>query len=100
VLRSGRTESISFEQLDLNGDGMLAPEEFQRAAPHRQAAHPSAKLRDPAWREIMFHRLDADRDGLVSKEQFLAVGADHFAASDRDGDGVVSVWEFLAAPRL
>jgi len=100
ALRSGRTESISFEQLDLNGDGVLAPEEFQRAAPHRQAADPSAKLRDPAWREIMFHRLDADRDGLVSKEQFLADGADHFAASDRDGDGVVSVWEFLAAPRL
>ena len=52
----GKGTRISFEQLDLNGDGFITASELQ-------AAH-----------EARFAKNDADGDGFLSAEEFAAMG--------------------------
>ena len=65
---------------------------------------------DPAERARMYQRMqdakkerfalmDEDSDVAVSKDTFMASGQKRFEASDQDGDGTVTVWEYRAMRR-
>ena len=82
-----------FGLLDVDGDRTVREAEFVDALDVRRP--------DPARREAhrarlgrMFARLDVDGDLLLHREEFLSACRVHFASSDNDGDGQVSVWEF------
>ncbi|MCV2881391.1 EF-hand domain-containing protein [Actibacterium sp. XHP0104] len=46
---------------------------------------------------MMMQRFDADNDGKITREEFLTPMQDRFAASDSDGDGVLSAEELASA---
>lgn len=96
--------------LDADGDGLVSPDE---AAARREAAFvsldgdedgrltvaelaPFAPLR--GWRE-RFRAMDTNADGAVDRAEFMAGGQRHYDASDLDGDGAVTVWEYRSRPR-
>lgn len=91
--RSGR-----FESLDLDGDGVLDREEFALAlllARRSKDATPRHQRRSEA-----FDMFDLDGDGALSVREFVAAGERHFAHSDADDDGRVTIWEFLSRLRF
>ena len=82
---------------DTDGDGRLSPEEIQAA---REAV--AAKVRET--RTKRFNELDADQDGQLSAAELKAIPGttDEMVARmishlDKDGNGTVSLEEFLAA---
>ena len=50
-------------------------------------------------KEARFKEMDKDGDGKLTLDEFLAYAAAHHKAADKDGDGKVTVWEFRAARR-
>lgn len=72
-----------FEDMDLDGDGALTPEEMDAA------------------REARFARADANGDGVLDREELLAGGSERMERgidrlierADLDGDGAVSLEE-------
>lgn len=90
----GADDSTAFEEMDVNGDGMLSLEEYeQRPAP---ASHPgrelSLEVTDAA--RAGFRVLDADGDGEITREEWPSP-QDRLAALDRDGDGTISFSELV-----
>jgi Ca2+-binding EF-hand superfamily protein len=86
---------LAFESVDVDGNGVLTPEEFLRADVLRRnlsAAGPR--------RQAIFEMADADRDGALRQQEFMDAGIRDFSGSDADADGKVTVWEFYAATRL
>lgn len=79
-----------FESIDLDGNGVLTPEEFLRASLMKRSSS----------RAALFDAVDADRDGALSKQEFMAAGAREFERSDADGDGKVTIWEFYGGTSL
>lgn len=96
--RFDRPRPAGFEAADLDGNGRLSPEEFLQAARVRQAAE-QREAREGA-RLTTYRHLDVDGDGRVTRDDFMAAGAGRFAASDTNGDGLVPIWQFLAALRF
>lgn len=45
-----------------------------------------------------FKRMDKDGDGVVSKEEFMAAGEDRFKKMDRNGDGKLDKSDMPARP--
>ena len=43
--------------------------------------------------------MDVDGNGLVDKREFMTAGEKRFLASDADGNGQVTPWEFRASRR-
>ena len=93
-----RPRPLAFESVDVDGNGKLTPEEFLRADLLRRSAV-AAGGRE-GRRQRIFGSTDRDRDGLLSQQEFLDAGRQHFLASDADGDGKVSIWEFYGGTRL
>ncbi|WP_193141595.1 EF-hand domain-containing protein [Meridianimarinicoccus sp. MJW13] len=86
-----------FTAADANGDGVLSVEEMQAAAEAEFQQRMGARM------EQMIERLDANGDGAISLEEFEAVGgrkADRGARMidklDANDDGVVDAEEFAA----
>jgi Ca2+-binding EF-hand superfamily protein len=89
---------LALESVDVDGNGLLTPEEFLRADLLRRSASMSGGV--DGRRRVLFDLVDADRDGLLSQEEFMAAGRQDFLRSDANRDGSVSIWEFYAATRL
>lgn len=94
-----------FQSLDTNDDGSLTGEEVRAevaAVRERIAEHVGAIVRNgplvDARRHMAMARLDAT--GPVTREEFLARPQPLVDRVDGNGDGAVSLDEFLAAPGL
>ena len=73
---------------DSDGDGRVSLAEFEAAA--------KAKKTDPAKR---FRRIDANQDGFLDKTEIDTMFSRRFHRLDRDGDGIVTGEERMAAHR-
>ena len=89
---------LAFESVDVDGNGMLTPEEFLRADVLRRTLAAAGGI--DARRQAIFERVDSNHDGALSLQEFMAAGTQDFRQSDADGDGKVTIWEFYGAPRL
>ncbi|MCW9014259.1 MAG: EF-hand domain-containing protein [Gammaproteobacteria bacterium] len=68
----------SFADFDLNGDGVLKPEEFYDARAKRmyQRAEQGYPMRNAA-KAPPFEQVDTNKDGVISTEEFAAHQAEH-----------------------
>jgi hypothetical protein len=89
---------LAFESVDVDGNGMLTPEEFLRADMLRHSLAATGGL--DARRQAIFEAVDTDDDGALSRQEFMYAGTEDFNGSDADGDGRVTIWEFYGATRL
>lgn len=74
-----------FDDLDINGDGVLDGTELSRRPPQ-----------GPPDADALLARFDADGDGVLSSAEFPGP-ADRFKQLDADGDGFLSAGELNAA---
>jgi len=99
----GRLADRMMEEFDLNHDGKITHDEFNRtiAAHFAQIAgnagtinedqFVNANMKDLRARsDAMFHRLDWNGDGRLSLDEFLQPARARFELADRDGTGIVS----------
>jgi len=93
----------AFAKLDANGDGVVTQDEFVAAAKAKFAAldtghagkltaaqiaaSPAAQQRDLKIAEHVVKKLDTDGDGSVSLAEYLAGAKARFSRLDRSGDG-------------
>jgi Ca2+-binding EF-hand superfamily protein len=89
---------LAFESVDVDGNGVLTPEEFLRADLLRRGASMVGGV--DARRRALFGLVDGDRDGMLSRQEFMDASRRDFVGSDANRDGNVSIWEFYAATRL
>jgi Ca2+-binding EF-hand superfamily protein len=89
---------LAFESVDVDGNGVLTPEEFLRADLLRRSASMAGGL--DGRRRALFDVVDGDRDGLLTQQEFVAAGRQDFLGSDANGDGRVTIWEFYGGTRL
>jgi hypothetical protein len=89
---------LAFESVDVDGNGMLTPEEFLRADVLRRTLAAAGGI--DARRQAIFERVDSNHDGALSLQEFIEAGTQDFRNSDADGDGKVTIWEFYGATRL
>jgi hypothetical protein len=89
---------LSFEAVDVDGSGALTPEEFLRADVARRSWAIGAQ--SEAGRRSIFDAADTNGDGALSKQELTEAGSRHFAASDANGDGRVTIWEFYGGTRF
>ena len=86
---------LAFESVDVDGNGVITPEEFLRAEVVRRTAGAV-----DARRQAIFEAVDTNQDGVLSQQEFVDAGIQDFSGSDADGDGKVTIWEFYTATRL
>lgn len=89
---------LAFESVDVDGNGVLTPEEFLRADLLRRRVSMAGGV--DGRRRALFALVDVDRDGLLSQQEFMDAGRRDFLGSDANRDGSVSIWEFYGATRL
>lgn len=89
---------LAFESVDVDGNGMLTPEEFLRADVLRRTLAAAGGI--DARRQAIFERVDSNHDGGLSLQEFMAAGTQDFRNSDADRDGKITIWEFYGAARL
>jgi Ca2+-binding EF-hand superfamily protein len=89
---------LSFEAVDVDGSGALTPEEFLRADVARRTWAIGAD--GEATRRSIFDAADANGDGVLSKQELTEAASKHFAGSDGNGDGRVTIWEFYGGSRF
>lgn len=94
----GWQRTTRFESMDLDGNEKLDREEFALALlldRRSKDATPRHERRRDA-----FELFDGDGDGMLSEREFVIAGERHFAESDADGDGRVTIWEFMSRLRF
>jgi Ca2+-binding EF-hand superfamily protein len=77
-------DAVTFDRVDRNDDNRISYDEFLNPAP-------------ATTREERFHQLDRNRDAVLERGEWAA-DAGVFHLADRNGDGVVTVREFVNAP--
>ena len=97
VFRTGVISSVKGRYLVASAPASLTPLQLPQlltaAMPVTTAAAPPADV--PAW----FRRMDRNGDGDVSLREFLGP-LELFRAIDRDGDGLISADEARAAEKV
>lgn len=91
-------KAARFAEIDANGDGQLTAEEIAAHAEARMAER-AAKFADKAAKrtERMIERNDENGDGTISLAELGGDRADRmFDRLDEDGDGAISAEEFDA----
>ena len=92
---AARRHQMTFRRLDRDGDELLSQDEFvSRGGRGFRFAPPH--MRRTEQRQQRFEAIDSDQDGQLSLVEFMSAGERRFAASDLNGDGMVTVWEFRA----
>jgi Ca2+-binding EF-hand superfamily protein len=86
----------AFRRLDANRDGALDEDEFAARNPDPDAPIAPPELESRRKRDPRFVQLDRNGDGRVSLEEYLADGHDRFARADRNRDGRLTREEFDA----
>jgi Ca2+-binding EF-hand superfamily protein len=91
-------ESV-FAAFDADDDEVVTREEYLagRMGPGYGAGPHAAQMAQR--KEARFKEMDKDGDGKLTLDEFLAYAAARYKAADKDGDGKVTVWEFRAARR-
>ncbi len=93
-----------FVTMDADEDGALTREEYLAVSfgPGPMMTDGRGRLREQALarKAANFAEMDGDGDDSVTQREWMAAGEDRFVASDHDGDGVVTVWEFRSARRF
>ncbi len=92
----------AFLQMDSNEDHILTLEEFMSARLGPGAYRtltPEQETNRFLRKQRRFQAMAPDADGKTSKADFMASGKERYKASDLDGDGQVTVWEFRAHRR-
>jgi Ca2+-binding EF-hand superfamily protein len=96
-----------FAKLDTNGDGVVTQAEFTAAAKSRFAAMDTqnsgkltaqqiatsavAQQRDLKFAQAIVKKLDTNGDGVVSLDEYLAGAKARFSRLDKNGDGYLDV---------
>ncbi|MGO4910167.1 hypothetical protein ACEN2J_17775 [Pseudorhodobacter sp. W20_MBD10_FR17] len=88
--------SAGFAQFDADGDGQISEDEYMDSAPSAMPMGRRNVERLYANRTERFKALDADGNGDVTLAEFMAKAQAAFEAADADKDGKVTVWEFRA----
>jgi hypothetical protein len=92
---AAQAESM-FALMDVNADGALQSDEF--GAGRMGMMNPWGMRPDMQERHAArFAAKDADGDGKVTMAEFLAAEKAQYDAADADGDGKVTPWEMRAA---
>jgi hypothetical protein len=90
------TWPLGFEAAHVGGSAALTPEEFLRVA---WRAWPIGADRE-AGRQSIFAAADANGDGALSGQELMVAGSRHFARSDANRDGRVTIREFYGGTRF
>jgi len=85
-----------FDELDADGDEQLSKDEFAVVGPMGPGGQQMPMHR--RW-EARFTAMDKDKDGKVTLDDWAAFHAERYKASDLNGDGKVTVWEFRVGRR-
>jgi Ca2+-binding EF-hand superfamily protein len=83
-------EQKQFKRADKNGDGKLSLREFVAGVPQDQPDEVQRYYR-------RFNAMDADHDGLVTLDEMTTFYRFLLKTSDTNGDGYVSLQEWLGA---
>ena len=83
----------AFERLDANRDGVLDEDEFAARNPDPESIAPP-ELESRRKRDPRFVQLDRNGDGRISLDEYLADGHDRFQRADRNRDGKLTRAEF------
>lgn len=85
----------AFRRLDANRDGVLDEDEFAARNPDPGSIQPP-ELEARRKRDPRFVQLDRNGDGQITIEEYLADGHDRFARADSNHDGKLTRAEFDA----
>lgn len=92
-----------FVDMDSNADGIITEAEYQAASRRPAEAQPGRGRPQPqpmaTGASDCFQRMDQDGNKKVQREEFRIAAKQQFWASDFNGDGTVTVWEFRARNR-
>ncbi|WP_169052313.1 EF-hand domain-containing protein [Tabrizicola sp. YIM 78059] len=85
-----------FATMDVNGDGVLVADEMGAGRMGMMNPWGTPQLMQER-RVARFAAKDANGDGQVTMGEFLAAEKAQYEAADSDGDGKVTPWELRAA---
>ena len=77
-----RYTTMTFDQVDLNGDGFITPEEYGVAGSIQHGGG------GPSQADLLFRILDSDQDGKISTQEW-PWNARSFQCIDNNGDGYI-----------
>lgn len=88
--------STGFALFDSDGDSQITEDEFLDSAPSAMPMGRRNVERLFVNRLARFKDMDADGDGNVTLAEFMAKAQATYEAADANSDGKVTVWEFRA----